>query len=153
MQIVRSTQRIREIIEQSQQKMVIHLSLHLTVLLIPQTPLPNLLAGYDSVAINEFTITYGAIFALFGIFLLGVVFVLRQFERISPVIGLYGIMIGFAMTAIGATILSVTSPGSPYITETTPFSRGWFPIIALLVGVFLAALTVIIGWRRWPPRT
>lgn len=151
MEVAWSGQQIRDILAQSQQKRDIRVILHFTVYLIPLTQIPNASGEYSAASSPESTLSYGIILTLFGLSVLGTIFILSQIDYISPSVGFYGVIIGFAVIAIAATVLSFTSPAPSYFMGSVPSSRGWYPILALLVAVILAGLTVMIGWRRWPP--
>ena len=125
-------------------------TLILFVLVLTQIPVAS--AGHGAAESTPLTQGHGAILALGGVVVLGGALILKRTDRVSPTHALYGVFVGLAITALGVTIFSATSPEPTYTASSMPFPRAWYPIMALSVGLLIIVLSFIIGWLRWPTR-
>ena len=109
-------------------------------------------AGHGAAEATQLTQGHGIVLALAGIVILGGAIVSKRTDRVSPTKALYGVFVGLAVTALGVTLFSATSPEPTYSASSIPFSRAWYPLLALSVGFLIMVLSIIVGWLRWPTR-
>lgn len=116
------------------------------------TQMPVAAAGHGAAETTSLTQGHGVLLALVGIVILGGFILLKRTDRVSPTNALYGVFVGLAVTALGVTLFSATSPEPTYAARSMPFSRSWYAPVALSVGFLTMILSAIIGWVRWPTR-
>lgn len=87
-----------------------------------------------------------------GIVLLSGSVLFKRVNRISPTAALYGVFFGLVVTTFGAILFEGLTPDRFYTASSMPFPRSWYPPLALSIGLFIAVVSFIVGWRRWPDR-
>ena len=122
----------------------------LFVLVLTQIPVAS--AGHGAAESTPLTQGHGVILTLVGVIILVGFLVLKRTDRVSPTYALSGVFVGLAVTALGVTIFSATSPEPTYTASSMPFPRSWYPLLALSVGFLIMVLSFIVGWLRWPTR-
>ena len=121
----------------------------LFILVLTQIPVAS---AHDAAEAIHLTQGHGIVLALGGVVFLGGTLILKRTDRVSPTKALYGVFVGLAVTALGVTLFSATSPEPSYTASSMPFPRSWYPLLALTVGFLTMVLSIIIGWLRWPTR-
>ena len=116
------------------------------------TRIPVVSAGHGATETTSLTQGHGVLLAVGGVSILGGALILKRTDRVSPTHALYGVFVGLAVTALGVTIFSATSPEPTYTASSMPFPRTWYPVLALSVGFLIMIASVIVGWLRWPTR-
>ena len=124
----------------------------LLIFILVLTQIPVASAGHGAAETTKLTQGHGVLLALGGVVFLGGTIILKRTDRVSPTNALYGVFVGLAVTALGVTLFSATSPEPTYTASSMPFSRVWYPLLALAVGLLIMVLSFIIGWLRWPTR-
>ena len=124
----------------------------LFVLVLVLTQIPVASAGHGAAEATQLTQGHGVLLAVGGVITLGGVLTLKRTDRVSPTNALYGAFVGLAVTALGVTVFSATSPEPTYAASSMPFPRSWYVLMALSVGSLIMVLSFIVGWLRWPTR-
>jgi len=120
------------------------------VLVLTQIPVAS--AGHGAAEATPLTQGHGVLLAVGGVIILGGVLILKRTDRVSPTYALSGVFVGLAVTALGVTIFSATSPEPTYTASSMPFPRSWYSLLALSVGLLITVSSFIVGWLRWPTR-
>lgn len=116
------------------------------------TQIPVAAAGHGAAATTGLTQGHGIVLTFVGVVLLGATILLKRTNRVSPTNALYGVFTGLAVTALGMTLFSATSPEPTYAASSMPFPRMWYAPMAVFIGFLTMILSVIIGWFRWSTR-
>lgn len=122
----------------------------LFVLVLTQIPVAS--AGHGAAEATQLTQAHGIVLALVGVVVLSGTLMFKRTDRVSPTHALYGVFVGLAVAAFGVILFSATSPEPTYSVSSMPFSRAWYPLMALSAGFLIMMLSVIVGLLRWPTR-
>lgn len=122
----------------------------LFVLVLTQIPVVS--AGHGAAETTELTQAHGIVLALVGVMVLGSTIILKRTDRVSPTRALYGVFVGLTVAALGVIVFSAAAPDPSYTADSMPFSRSWYPLIALSLGFLIMTLSIIVGLLRWPTR-
>jgi len=117
--------------------------------LLTQIPVAS---AHDPTATGGLSQGHGLILALVGAAILGGFILLKRLDRITPTTALYGVLVGIAVTALGAVFFEALSPDPTYTASSMPFPRSWYQPLALLSGLGIMVASFLIGWLRWPSR-
>lgn len=124
----------------------------LVLFVLVLTQIPVAAAGHGAAETTGLTQGHGLLLALGGVVVLGGTIILKRTDRVSPTNAIYGVFVGLAVTALGVTLFSATSPEPTYAASSMPFPRSWYAPLAVSVGFLTMVLSAIIGWLRWPTR-
>jgi uncharacterized membrane protein len=118
-------------------------------LALTQIPVVSAHGGSEAGGLSQW---HGAVLAVLGFVSLGTTVLLKQTNRISPTIALYGVFAGLFVTVLGAVLFEGLAPDPTYDPGSMPFPRSWYQPLGIVLGTSIASLSVIIGWIRWPRR-
>ena len=121
----------------------------LFVLTLTQIPVAS---AHGATATGGLSQGHGTLLALGGAVLIGGFILLKRMNRITPTTALYGVFVGIAVTALGAVLFEGLSPDPTYTASSMPFPRSWYQPLALLIGLGIMAVSLVVGWLRWPSR-
>ena len=118
-------------------------------LALTQIPVVSAHGGSEAGGLSQW---HGAVLAVLGFVSLGTTVLLKQTNRISPTIALYGVFAGLFVTVLGAVLFEGLAPDPTYDPGSMPFPRSWYQPLGIVLGTSIASLSVIIGWIHWPRR-
>jgi hypothetical protein len=114
---------------------------------LTQVPVVSAHGGSETGGLSQW---HGAAIAALGVVSLGATVVLKQTGRIRPTVALYGVFVGLFVTVVGAILFEGLAPDPTYSPESMPFPRSWYQPLGIVIGTSIAALSVVVGWLRWP---
>jgi uncharacterized membrane protein len=120
-----------------------------TCLALTQIPVVSAHGGSESTGLSQW---HGAVAVVLGVVSLSATVFLKRTNRISPTVALYGVFAGLFMTVLGAVLFEGLAPDPTYAPESMPFPRSWYQPIGVVLGTSIAAVSVVVGWIRWPRR-
>ena len=118
-------------------------------LALTQIPVVSAHGGSEAGGLSQW---HGAVLAVLGFVSLGTTVLLKQTKRISPTVALYGVFAGLFVTVLGAILFEGLAPDPTYSPESMPFPRSWYQPIGVVLGTSIAAVSVVVGWIRWPTK-
>ena len=95
---------------------------------------------------------HGVFVASLGVVLVSGLVVCKRTNVLSPTTALYGVFCGLVVTALGAILFEGLAPDTIYTASSMPFSRSWYPLLSLAVGLSITVASLVGGWLRWPTR-
>lgn len=78
--------------------------------------------------------------------------VAHRSEWLSPTRALSTVLVGIAVTALGAVLFEGLSADPTYAADTMPFPRAWYTPLGVGLGVLTVLASFVGGWLRWPTR-
>lgn len=118
-------------------------------LALTQIPVVSAHGGSEAGGLSQW---HGAVVVVLGLISLGATVVLKRTKRISPTVALYGVFAGLFVTVLGAILFEGLAPDPTYSPESMPFPRSWYQPIGVVLGTSIAAVSVVVGWIRWPTK-
>lgn len=121
----------------------------LFVLTLTQIPVASAHDGTGALGLSRADSIFVIIAGL--VLLAGMIF-LKRTDRLSPTAVLYGILGALAVVVLGTVLFDGLTPDPTYTASSMPFSRSWYPLLGLSVGLVIAVLSFVLGWLRWRTR-
>jgi hypothetical protein len=87
---------------------------------------------------------------LAGLGVLSGAVLLKRMHHLSATAALTGVFVGLIVMTLGTILFDLLQPDPTYTASTIPFSRSWYPLLALAVGLSITVVSVVVGWLRWP---
>jgi hypothetical protein len=120
------------------------------LLVLTRIPLASAHGGTATAGLSQW---HGIALSIVGFVFLGGTILLKQTNRISPTVALYGVFVGIVVTAFGAILFEGLSPEQTYTAHSMPFPRSWYQPLSLVGGLLIMVIRFVIGWLRWPTRS
>ena len=121
----------------------------LLLLAVTQFPIVSAHGGAGTFGLSPW---HGILIIVGGVTVLGGSVLLKRRSRIPSTTALYGVFLGLVVTAFGTILWEGLMADPSYTARTMPFPRSWYQPLSLMVGLLVAALSLVVGWLRWPTR-
>lgn len=95
---------------------------------------------------------HGLLVLFVGVAIAGAGVLAKRYERLTATTSLSVVFTGIVVGVIGAVLFDGLSPDPTYLATSIPFSRAWYPLIGVTVGLSTVVASFLIGWLRWPTR-